>query len=142
MAAVEQMSMHWLQPGCRDLLCAQIDGLYAKYFGFSKSPVIVAISSAAGKNCRAVPKASQLVVRGLGAERRAHARTHQRNPAIANADSVMTAAAVAARVTLDFFGCRDAAQLQGLGDVMLDGFLHTMQLLLRIEKIPCHRIIE
>ena len=41
MAAVEQMSMHWLQPGCRDRLCAQIDGLYAKYFGFSNSPVIV-----------------------------------------------------------------------------------------------------
>jgi len=47
MAAVEQMSMHWLQPGWRDLLCAQIDGLYAKYFGFSNSPVIVAISIAA-----------------------------------------------------------------------------------------------
>ena len=44
MAAVEQTSMHWLQPGFCERLCAQIDALYAKYFGFSNSPVSAAIS--------------------------------------------------------------------------------------------------
>ncbi len=42
MAAVEQTSMHWLQPVLRDRLCAQMDALYAKYFGFSNSPTIAA----------------------------------------------------------------------------------------------------
>ena len=44
MAAVEQTSRQRLQPGFCERLCAQIEALYAKYFGFSNSPVIPAIS--------------------------------------------------------------------------------------------------
>ncbi len=49
-AAVEQTSMHCVHPTFCDRACAQIDALYAKYFGFSNSPVIVA-SSATARAC-------------------------------------------------------------------------------------------
>ena len=38
--------MHCVHPGFCERLCAQIDGLYAKYFGFSNSPTDSAISAA------------------------------------------------------------------------------------------------
>jgi hypothetical protein len=46
-ACVEHTSMHAVQPTLRERACAQIDALYAKYFGFLNSPVIVASSATA-----------------------------------------------------------------------------------------------
>ena len=39
--------MHAVHPTLRERACAQIDALYAKYFGFTNSPVSVASSATA-----------------------------------------------------------------------------------------------
>ena len=45
--AVEQTSMHCVQPTFCERAWAQIEALYAKYFGFSNSPTIAASSATA-----------------------------------------------------------------------------------------------
>src|ERR1043166_4774250 len=48
--------------------------------------------------------------------------------------SMMAAAAMAAGVGRKIFVGRDTAQLQSFGDVLADGFLDLMNLLLRVQK--------